>query len=246
MKLFGLIGKTLHYSFSKNYFTEKYQKENIPNCEYELFELEQINEFPKLLAQHTGTLSGLNVTIPYKLEVMQYLDEIDSHAAAIQAVNTIKFMPDGKLKGYNTDYYGFKSSIEDWDLKGKKALVLGTGGASKAIKKALEDLNIPYLMVSRTASTDCISYDQLSETPETLKEHHLIINTTPLGTYPDVSDKANLPYQSLTPEHRLFDLVYNPETTAFMQEGLNAGALVKNGYKMLVGQAEKAWEIWNQ
>ncbi|PIB35572.1 shikimate dehydrogenase [Reichenbachiella sp. 5M10] len=245
MKLFGLIGRTLKHSFSKNYFTQKYKTEKIPGCQYELFELNDISEFPQLIAQHKDTLSGLNVTIPYKLDVMQYLDEIDSHAEAIQAVNTVKFTPEGKLKGYNTDYYGFRSSIETWDLTGKKALVLGTGGASKAIEKALSDLGIPYQMVSRTASDKTLSYETLLDFPAIVREHHLIINTTPLGTYPDVEGKANLPYEELSADHCLFDLVYNPEVTAFLQKGLDAGAKIKNGYTMLVGQAEKSWEIWN-
>ncbi|UXP31814.1 shikimate dehydrogenase [Reichenbachiella agarivorans] len=245
MRLFGLIGKTLKHSFSKNYFTEKYLNENIKDCQYELFELKDIAEFPSLIERHKATLAGLNVTIPYKLEVMQFLDEIDDHAKSIQAVNTIKISKSGKLKGYNTDYYGFKSSLMDWDLnQNTQALILGTGGASKAIEKALEDLSIPYQMVSRTATEKCLSYDQLLAQPEIISEHPLIINTTPLGTYPNNDGKANLPYNELTPHHKLFDLVYNPEITAFMQEGLNRGAKVKNGYSMLVGQAEKSWEIW--
>lgn len=247
MKQFGLIGRTLKHSFSKNYFSEKYTKENISNCQYDLFELATIEEFPNLIEKYKSTLAGLNVTIPYKLEVMQYLDELDPNAQAINAVNTIKVLADGQLKGFNTDYYGFKNSLEDgWNLKNVKALILGTGGASNAVKKVLEDLDIPYQMVSRTAKGETIDYQTITDNKEIITEHQLIINSTPLGTYPDVEQKPNIPYSSLTEKHLLFDLVYNPETTTFMQEGLKQHAKVKNGYAMLVGQAEAAWKIWNE
>lgn len=246
MKKFGLIGKTLKHSFSKKYFGEKFVKEGIENCEYELYELPDISHFPDLIKNLSPDLVGLNVTIPYKLEVMQYLDEMDEHATAIQAVNTIKVSADGKLTGYNSDYYGFKDSLMEWELAGKSALVLGTGGASKAIVKALEDLSIPYQMVSRRNSDKTISYDQINEDPDIISNNLLIVNTTPLGTYPKVEEKPDLPYDKLSSEHLLFDLVYNPEITAFMQEGIDAGAKTKNGYAMLVGQAEKSWEIWNK
>ncbi|WP_318840620.1 shikimate dehydrogenase family protein [Reichenbachiella ulvae] len=245
MKKFGLIGKTLKHSFSKKYFGEKFDREGIENCEYELYELPDIAHFPDLIKNLSPDLVGLNVTIPYKLEVMQYLDEMDEHATAIQAVNTIKVSADGKLTGYNSDYYGFKDSLMEWELAGKSALVLGTGGASKAIVKALEDLSIPYQMVSRRSSDKTISYDQINENPDFIADNLLIINTTPLGTYPNVEEKPDLPYDQLSADHLLFDLVYNPELTAFMQEGINAGAKTKNGYAMLVGQAEKSWAIWN-
>ncbi len=246
MRKFGLIGKTLKHSFSKNYFGEKFEKEGIQGCEYDLYELPDISHFPNLIKDLSPELIGLNVTIPYKLEVMQYLDDMDEHAKAIQAVNTIKVSPDGKLTGYNSDYYGFKNSLLEWDLAGKSALVLGTGGASKAITKALEDLSIPYQMVSRKDSGKILSYEEINARSEVLSNNLLLINTTPLGTYPNVEEKPDLPYEKLTSDHLLFDLVYNPEITAFMQEGLNVGAKTKNGYAMLVGQAEKSWEIWNE
>jgi len=244
MRLFGLIGKTLKHSFSKNYFTEKYVKENIEGCKYDLFELANISEFPGLL-KNNPSLDGINVTIPYKQEVMQYLDEIDEHALAINAVNTIKFLKNGKLKGYNSDYYGFKNSIEKWNLNDKKALVLGTGGASKAIEQALTDLDIAYQMVSRRDTEKTISYDTLMKNKQLISDHQLIVNCTPLGTYPNISEEPLLPYDKFTSEHLLFDLVYNPEVTAFLQHGLDVGAKIQNGYNMLVGQAEKSWEIWN-
>lgn len=243
MRQFGLIGKTLKHSFSKKYFSEKYQKEGISDANYELFELKSIQEFPQLVKSHMD-LVGLNVTIPYKLEVMDFLDELDEHAQAIQAVNTIKVLSNGQLKGYNTDYFGFKDSLTDgWQLDQVSALVLGTGGASKAVEKALFDLGIPYQMVSRQRSDDRLSYDQLTD--KLVKENKLIINTTPLGTFPDVDQKPKLNYEAIGKDHFLFDLVYNPENTAFMQAGQANGAQTKNGYLMLVGQAEKAWEIWN-
>lgn len=245
MRQFGLIGKTLKHSFSKKYFSEKFQNENVQECQYDLFELESISEFPELILKYRETLVGLNVTIPYKKEVIPFLDELDENAAAIQAVNTIKRLPNGQLKGYNTDYIGFLNSLKaGWELSQIKALVLGTGGASQAVKKALKDLNIPYQSVSRQSSDMSISYEDISK-GNWVSEYQLIINTTPLGTHPNVDEKPALPYDQLSPGHLLFDLVYNPETTAFMQEGLNRGAQVKNGYAMLVGQAEEAWKIWN-
>ncbi|WP_109830379.1 shikimate dehydrogenase family protein [Reichenbachiella versicolor] len=247
MRQFGLIGKTLKHSFSKNYFSNKFIKENIEGCNYELFELPTIQSFPKLIEDYKNSLLGLNVTIPYKLDVMEYLDELDSNAKSIGAVNTIKVLSNGKLKGYNTDYLGFKNSLkENWELKNKKALILGTGGASNAVKCALGDLQIDYLMVSRSAKGDIIDYESIMKNPEIIEDHKLIVNTTPLGTFPNVEDKPQLPYSSITENHLLFDLVYNPEVTAFMKEGLKLNAKVKNGYNMLVGQAEASWKIWNE
>lgn len=242
MKCFGLIGKTLQHSFSKKYFSEKYKNEGIVDCDYGLFELASINEFTDLIKKHQFV--GLNVTIPYKKEIMQYLDELDDHAQKIEAVNTIKFLPSGRLKGFNTDYYGFKSSLSHWNLAGVRALILGAGGASNAVKAALTDMDIPFKTISRTHSNSSMTYEDLFEL-EYINKYHLIINTTPLGTSPNIHEKPNLPYSELTKDHYLFDLVYNPETTAFMKEGMKKGAKVQNGYKMLIGQAEKAWEIWN-
>lgn len=245
MKLFGLIGKTLKHSFSKKYFGEKFESEGINECKYELYELESIEKFTDLIQSTKSELAGLNVTIPYKKEVMVYLDELDDNAAAIDAVNTIKVLPDGNLKGYNTDYFGFRRSLEKWNTEGVKALILGTGGASNAVRKVLSDLNISYTMVSRSKSDNNLSYEEILQNPGILAENHLIINTTPLGTFPEVNSKPDLPYQQLTEHHMLFDLVYNPEVTAFLNEGKMRGAQIQNGYDMLVGQAEASWEIWN-
>ncbi len=246
MRKFGLIGKTLKHSFSGKYFAEKFEKENIDDCTYELFELSDISEFPKLITSHKGSLKGLNVTIPYKKEVMAYLDELDSIAERIGAVNVIKINSNGKLKGFNSDYYGFRSSLESWlGHTNLKALILGTGGASNAVRTTLEDLNIPYLYVSRSSGENRITYNDIKQNPEIISDHQLIINTTPLGTFPDIDQKADLPYSQLTSSHYLYDLVYNPEVTAFLAEGKSAGAKTQNGSDMLVLQAEKSWEIWN-
>ena len=242
MRKFGLIGRTLKHSFSKKYFTDKFGKEGITNSQYELFELSTIDEFPDLI-QKKPDLVGLNVTIPYKKEVIPFLDQLDENAAALQAVNTIKITKTG-LKGFNTDYVGFKQSLENWSLYNVTALILGTGGASNAVKKVLEDINIQFQMVSRSEGND-LTYEQLSNHPELVQENRLIINTTPLGTFPDVEESPRLPYNQLGQNHFLFDLVYNPEVTRFMQHGIKAGATVQNGYDMLVGQAEAAWKIWN-
>lgn len=245
MRQFGLIGKTLKHSFSKKYFIEKFENEGIEHCHYELFELEEISEIQNLIDHYSDSIAGLNVTIPYKKEVMAYLDELDPNAEEIGAVNTIKISKEGKLKGYNTDYLGFIDSLQEgWDLSGKKALVLGTGGASEAIKMALHNLNIPFQSVSRKSSDSSISYESLNES-NWVDSHHLIINTTPLGTYPQVDTKPDIPYNQFSDQHLLFDLVYNPEVTAFLQEGLNKKAKIKNGHKMLIGQAEASWKIWN-
>ncbi|WP_420581263.1 shikimate dehydrogenase family protein [Reichenbachiella sp.] len=245
MRQFGLIGKTLKHSFSKKYFTDKFDNEGIEDSNYKLFELAEISEIQNLIDHFSDSLAGLNVTIPYKKEVMAFLDELDPKAEAIGAVNTIKVLAEGKLKGYNTDYLGFINSLQEgWNLEGKKALVLGTGGASEAIKKALTDLKIPFQSVSRKKSDQSISYEDLNA-KNWVETHQLIINTTPLGTYPEVATKPALPYNQLSDQHLLFDLVYNPEVTAFLQEGLNKGAQIKNGHQMLIGQAEASWKIWN-
>ncbi len=264
MQTFGLIGKKLTHSFSKRYFTEKFKKENIQNAIYELFELPTIADLPALI-KNQPHLKGLNVTIPYKLEVLPFLDNIDVAAQKIGAVNVIKINDNRTLTGYNSDYYGFKESLLTFlhhsnrlpissmseKMKSLKALILGTGGASKAVRVALEDLEIPYLSVSRTitketanANNHILTYEQLDE--NILKSHQLVINTTPLGMYPQIEACPEIPYQFLTSEHYLYDLVYNPESTLFMQNGAGKGAKVINGLQMLYLQAEKSWEIWNQ
>lgn len=246
MRQFGLIGKTLSHSFSKNYFTEKFKKENIKNCAYDLYELAHVSEL-KHLIKNNKNLRGLNVTIPYKNDVIPLLDELDSRAKKIGAVNVIKITKEKKLIGYNSDYYGFKNSLKKWlGNKSIKALVLGTGGASKAVVVALEDLEISFLQISRTASKTTINYKSLNSNREIYESHQLIINTTPLGMHPKVDASPDLQYKWLTSSHYLYDLVYNPEETIFMKKGKEKGAQVKNGLEMLILQAEKSWEIWNR
>jgi len=247
--LFGLIGFPLGHSFSKGYFTEKFEKIGLSQTHtYEKFELENIEDFPALLQSHAGELKGLNVTIPHKQNVMAYLDEIDPAASKIGAVNTIKFLENGKIKGFNTDYWGFRWTLEKWDafneIAPKKALVLGKGGAAKAIIVALEDLGLKVQLVSRTKENDTITYEEL--TPEVMSEHLFIVNTTPLGMYPKVENCPAIPYELLSEKHLLYDIVYNPLETLFLKKGTEVGVRgVHFGLEMLHGQAEKAWEIWN-
>ena len=246
MRTFGLIGYPLSHSFSKKYFTEKFEKEGIENTVYELFPLESIDEFPELI-KSTPNLAGLNVTIPYKEAVIPFLDELDPKAEAIGAVNTIK-LENGKLKGYNTDYIGFKESLIKFvgpNPMPQQALILGTGGASKAVQVTLEDLGISYRFVSRSADAGQLSYESLNTQYQILNTAKLIINTTPLGMSPNIEGLPDLPYEQLTPNHFLYDLVYNPLKTAFMQKGIDANCWVKNGLEMLHGQAEAAWKIWS-
>ncbi|MCR9251532.1 MAG: shikimate dehydrogenase [bacterium] len=244
-RLYGLIGHPLSHSFSKKYFTEKFEKEDILNCSYELFDLETIDEL-KLILKQNQNLQGFNITIPYKQKIFPFLDDIEDNARKIGAVNVVKIVG-SVLKGYNSDYYGFRSSLEKWvgnkPLTG--ALILGTGGASKAIKCALEDLNIPVQYVSRNAGENNITYTDLKADNSILNSNNLIVNCTPLGTFPNTDACPDIPYENLTESHFLYDLVYNPEQTTFMKKGLANSAKVKNGYDMLVLQAEKSWEIWN-
>ncbi|MCU0339440.1 MAG: shikimate dehydrogenase [Spirosomaceae bacterium] len=250
MRLFALIGYPLKHSFSKKYFTEKFEREHIEGCSYELFELPDYQQLPALIKAHPD-LVGLNVTIPHKQNVIPFLDELDAASAArIGAVNTIKISPEGRLKGYNTDYYGFKKSLESWlkslhiSPNALKALVLGNGGAAKAVLAALEDMGVGYQVVSRQASATTLSYEDLTE--EFVQAHRLIVNTSPVGTYPQVEDCPAIPYHHLTPNHLLYDLVYNPAETRFLKKGTEQGAQTHNGLAMLHLQAEKAWEIWNE
>jgi shikimate dehydrogenase len=247
MKLYGLIGFPLTHSFSKRYFTDKFHREGIHESSYDLYEMQELSPLPHLLKKQG--LIGLNVTIPFKRDVISYLTELDDASAQrIGAVNTIKIYADGSTKGFNTDYYGFLQSLTEWfDRHGEnyhrfKALVLGNGGAAKAVQVALTDLGIEYQMVSRQASPEAIPYEDL--TAEIMAEHTLIINTTPLGTFPKVEECPSLPYQWITGKHYLYDLVYNPAETLFLKNGREQGAFVQNGLKMLELQAEKAWEIW--
>ena len=241
MRTFGLIGKSLNYSFSPGYFKSKFEREGILNSEYCLFELSDIDEITKLLEERKPI--GLNVTIPYKKKIIEFLDDLSPEAKRIGAVNTITFK-DGITKGYNTDIFGFHESLINFcgDTKPKAALVLGTGGAAKAVQYVLEELDIVYHNVSRRQGY--VNYEDLDRA--LMKKHLLIINTTPLGTYPKVWNCPNIPYEYLQHDHLLFDLVYNPEETLFMKKGKDAGARVVNGLEMLHHQAEKAWEIWNE
>ena len=244
MDIFGLIGYPLTHSFSKVYFTEKFKRENIQGKIYELFELKDIAEFPGLISSQPN-LKGLNVTIPYKEAVIKYLDELDAPAAKMGAVNVIK-VNSGKLKGYNSDYHGFRQSLEKLipaNYKGMQALVLGSGGAAKAVKAALEDMHIPYQVVVRKDEANTVRYQEVSDS--IIQSHHLIVNTTPLGMYPKTDTLPAIPYQALTSNHFLFDLVYNPEETLFLKKGKEKGSRTKNGLEMLHLQAEKAWQIWN-
>ncbi len=239
---YGLVGKNIAYSFSRSYFTNKFQTLGLTDHVYENFDLEDIDQFPSLLLSHKD-LCGLNVTIPYKEVIIPYLDEIDPKAAAIGAVNTIQFTARG-LSGHNTDVFGFKKAISGMLQPGdKKALILGTGGASKAVAYVLGEMNIEYRFVSRTPGDRQLSYQDLG--PEHLPTHTLVINCTPLGTFPNLSQKPPLPYHHISDRHFLFDLIYNPAETLFLKEGLQRGARVLNGQRMLEFQAEKAWEIWN-
>jgi shikimate dehydrogenase len=246
MRLFGLIGYPLTHSFSKKYFSEKFKQENIHDADYELFEIDNINLFPEIIKSNPS-ICGLNVTIPYKEAVIPFLDALDAPVKDIYAVNVIKVEKDGSLKGYNSDYHGFRDSLLKFidAKKDLRALVLGTGGASKAILAALKDLTIPYLLVSRNSAPEknIIAYTDLDK--EILSTHKLIINTTPLGMYPNTDTAPEIPYEHIGENHFLFDLVYNPIETSFMKRGLEKGAKTKNGLEMLYLQAEKAWEIWN-
>lgn len=244
MKELALLGRQLKHSFSPRYFREKFEKENIPGYEYGLMELPEIGLFPEALKARPG-LIGLNVTIPYKEEVIPFLDRLDETAEAIHAVNTIRITPDG-LTGYNTDVTGFRRALEEFLPAGfdGSALVLGTGGSSKAVRFVLEKRSIPYQMVSRRSSEENLDYEAIHGAM--LREHRLIVNTTPLGMYPDTDACPAIPYDALGGDHYLFDLIYNPAETLFLQKGKRRGAFVKNGYRMLTGQAEAAWEIWTQ
>jgi shikimate dehydrogenase len=245
VRTFGLIGYPLGHSFSKKYFTEKFVREGIQDCQFELYPIESISEFPQLLDSESS-LEGLSVTIPYKEQVIPYLDALDPACAQIGAVNCIRIR-DGKKTGFNTDYLGFKQSLQSWlGTEIPNALVLGTGGASKAVQQALRDLGIHYRIVSRTQREGQLTYSELKEQPEWLASYPLIINTSPLGTYPQVDDMADIPLEQLHATHRVYDLVYNPPITRLMQECISRGGTAKNGQDMLELQAEAAWSIWNR
>jgi shikimate dehydrogenase len=241
---FGLLGRNISYSFSKGYFTENFSKEHFDNCSYENFDIPDINYFTELRKNNTD-LNGLNVTIPYKQEILPFLDKLSKNAKEIGAVNTIKFTKKGKLKGYNTDYYGFKKSLEPLlQPHHKKALILGTGGASKGVAFALDKLDITYTFVSREAKENCIDYGLINAT--TFDNYQIIINCSPVGTSPNVHLFPLIPYEYFTEKHIAYDLIYNPAETQFLIKAKEKGAITKNGLDMLIFQAEKAWKIWNK
>ena len=245
MKQYGLIGHPLSHSFSKKYFTEKFEKENILDCFYELFDINSINHFPEIVNQNPN-LKGLNVTIPYKEQILPFLTDIDETAKQIGAVNTIK-LSDNKntIKGYNTDYYGFKKSLKPFvDINHERALILGTGGAAKTVKYTLNELNIDCLFVSRNPENENeIAYNDINE--YVIKHHQIIVNTSPVGMAPNVEDFPSINYNQLTSKHLLYDLIYNPTETAFLKKGKEKNCITLNGMEMLTLQAEKSWEIWN-
>lgn len=248
MPRFGLIGKNLAHSFSQKYFTQKFQEQGLSKYSYHNFEIPTIEGLKEIINQNKD-LKGLNVTIPYKEEVIPYLDELSEEAKAVGAVNTIEIIRNQdelKLVGHNTDVIGFRESIRPV-LKGfqHKALILGSGGAAKAVEFVLKKIGLEVLFVSRSAvKSNQVNYSDLNELA--MNQFLVVVNSTPLGTYPNVSECPDIPYEYLTDRHLLLDLVYNPEQTTFMGKGLQQGASVRNGYAMLVGQAEAAWDIWNE
>ncbi len=258
MKKYGLIGYPLTHSFSKKYFTEKFLKEGLTDHQYDLYPLPRLSDLPQLIKSNPD-LCGLNVTVPHKIGVMFYLDKIDPAAKEIDAVNCIKIVKyqpveaffsgelsssKVRLEGYNTDAIAFEASLKPLLKKHhQKALILGSGGAARAVAYVLNKLDISYRLVSRRAIGKQLKYNELNA--EVLKERTIIINTTPLGTFPNVKECPDIPYELLTSKHLLYDLVYNPEKTEFLKRGKERGATIKNGLEMLHMQAEKSWEIWN-
>ena len=243
-KRFGLIGRNIDYSFSKKYFTDKFSDALYEDCIYENFDIQSIEEFPTIL-KNNPDLTGLNITIPYKEAIIAFLDTMSDKAFKIGAVNVIRFTKKGNLKGYNSDWYGFKKSLEPLlQSHHKRALILGTGGAAKAVAFALEELDILHTFVSREASENAIDYNRINVT--TFDNFQIIINCTPVGTSPNTKEFPPIPYEYFTEKHIAFDLIYNPEETQFLKKAQKKGATIKNGYEMLVFQAEKAWKIWNK
>lgn len=247
MNTYGIVGNPLVQSFSPRFFAEKFQREGI-NAEYLKFEIQDISLFPQIISSNSN-LKGLNVTIPYKEKVIPFLDELDPQAKEIGAINVVKVARENgqiKLIGYNSDIIGFQNSIIPFIKKEihKKALILGTGGASKAVAKGLENMGLEYMFVSRTKKDEQFTYEELDE--DVFGEYKVIVNTSPLGTYPDVDVSPDIPYRYLTSDHLLYDLVYNPAETKFLRLGKEKGATIKNGAEMLELQALAAWDIWNR
>lgn len=245
MDKYGLLGYPLKHSFSRQFFTEKFEREGM-DAQYVNFEIPDIQLLPGILKEENN-LKGLNVTIPYKEQVMQFLDEISPEAKAIGAVNVIRVRRNGDkihLKGFNSDIIGFKESLKPFlKPQHRKALILGTGGASKAVKVGLEQLGLETLYVSRSAGNGKITYAQVDG--ELLKEYKVIVNCTPCGMFPHTDECPALPYDRITPEHLLYDLIYNPEETEFLKKGKQQGAATKNGLEMLHLQAVAGWNFWN-
>ncbi len=240
MKQYGLIGYPLTHSFSQKYFEEKFKRENIEGCQYSLLPLENIEALPKLLKSNPQ-LEGLNVTIPYKESVIPFLNDVDTVAGKIGAVNCIKIVS-GKLTGYNTDCYGFKTSLQKFlTAKPEQAFVLGTGGSAKAVCYVLNEMNIPFIKVSRAKKEGCITYPEIGKH---LSKSNLFINTTPMGMFPEINSAPDIPYSKLSSSDFLFDLIYNPAETLFLQIGKQQSCQIKNGLEMLQLQAEKSWQIW--
>ncbi len=246
-RLFGLVGKNISHSFSPGYFNKKFLDEGI-NAGYVLFDLDDIKEIESIISKNPE-LEGFNVTIPYKNDIFPFLDELDETAKVIGAVNVVKIQHEGDkvfLKGFNTDATGFRDSLLPLIVNKTeiKALVFGTGGASKAVKYVLNELNIEFNQVSRKKTVETLTYNDI--TGDVMKEYRLLINTTPLGMHPDVNSCPDIPYENLTPNHILYDLIYNPLETLFLKKGKEKGATTKNGLEMLHLQAEAAWKIWNK
>lgn len=243
-RIFGLLGKNISYSFSKSYFSEKFTNLKIKNSIYRNFDISKIEDFKTILKQNKK-LKGLNVTIPYKQQIIPFLDSLDPTALEIGAVNTIRFTNSNTLKGFNTDAVGFENSLRPLLKKHhQKALILGTGGASKAITFVLKKLQIDFKLVSRKAEgTNIITYKDLDQ--ELIEKYHLIINCTPVGTSPNLEECPDIPYQFLSDKHLLYDLIYNPAVTTFLSKGREQGTIIKNGLEMLELQAEESWRIWN-
>lgn len=246
MKRYGLIGYPLGHSFSRNFFNQKFQSEKI-DAEYVNFEIPDLKQFRKIIKE-TPNLCGLNVTLPYKTQIIPYLDEMDQDASVIGAVNVIKFerglFGRLKLKGYNSDIIGFKQSIEPLlNESHRKALILGTGGASKAVLQGLKQLGLGATCVTRKAKDFCITYDEI--TPRVMSQYTVIVNATPVGMSPNINQCPDIPYEDIGSNHLLYDLLYNPDETLFMKKGKERGATVKNGLEMLILQAFGAWNIWN-
>lgn len=247
MKRFGLVGFPLGHSFSRDYFTEKFEKLGLSDThKYDLFEIEFLKDFPALW-ENNQDLIGVNVTVPHKENIRRFLDRLDSSAQKVEAVNVVRREQD-KLVGYNSDFYGFKVSMQNYFQDHpliSKALILGGGGASKAVESAFLDLGIKYMVVSRDKHKGDLVYGDLKEDPSLVEKVGMIVNTTPLGMHPDVDSKPDIPYDAIHSKQYIYDLVYNPEETAFMREGRKRGARTKNGLEMLYLQADRAWEIWN-